>query len=78
MFKVHYSWLSPFTYLSMNVLPFCCEGNFLLQRAGRNGAGVPGLGRVFQQEVFQILPIEQVFFVVIADPKVVKLPQGIF
>ncbi len=50
----------------------------------RNGAGVPGLGRVFLQEVLQILPIMQVFFVVIqrinigSAPKVVKLSQGIF
>ncbi len=74
----------------LHVLSFCSEGDFLLQRAGRNGAGIPGLNRVFLQEVFQILPIEQVFFdvvqwvdmgcedIVIGAPKVVKLPQCIF
>ncbi len=49
----------------LHVLSFCSKGNFLLQRADRNGAGVPGLARVFLQEVLQILPIMQVFFVVI-------------
>ncbi len=65
------------------VLSFCSEGNVLLQRAGRNGAGVPGLGRVFQPEVFQILSLEQVFFVVVpwvnigSEDIVIGAPKGV-
>ncbi len=63
--------------------PFAARGTCPPLRAGRNGAGVSGLGRVFLQVVFQIWPIEQVYFVVVQSgskdividaPSAVQLP----
>ncbi len=67
----------------LHVLSFCGEVDILLQRADRNGAGVLGPDRLALQGVFQIMPIEQIFFIVVqwvnmgSEDIVIRVPGGL-